>query len=135
MSSALFTPEGMATQRRIQPLSGMADDTSLGTVTEFAESTSVLVALITLKIIGSHVLRWPLSIEVFKIADYYVAEEHEFGLWSDGVTVDEAIDGIQAFFSHEYSRYISTPNERMDLLARREKKKYIQWVGDQKGAI
>ena len=77
---------------------------------------------------GSDALRWPLFVKIFKFEGYYIAEEHEFSLWSDGATIQEALDGIQAFFLHEYQRYVDTPNEMMDLIARQEKRKYADWV-------
>ncbi len=105
-----------------------AKTTSPEMTIEPAEDTSFLVASRALNKIGSLSLKWPLPVEIFKFGNYYIAEEHEFSLWSDGATIKEALDGIQAFFLHEYQRYIDTPNEVMDLIARREKKKYNRWV-------
>ncbi|MBA7655657.1 MAG: hypothetical protein GH143_02210 [Calditrichaeota bacterium] len=102
--------------------------TTVDTIEKQAEGTALLVVLVHLSEIGPHKLKWPIVIEVYKVNNIYIAEDHEFNLWGDGTTIDEAIDSIQAFFSHEYQRYIDIPDDRMDLLARREKSKYIQWV-------
>lgn len=93
-----------------------------------AMETSLLVYLSTVREIGPYQLRWPLSILVYRDGDYYIAENNEFDLWCDGLTVSEAINGLMGFFSHEAERFLNTPEERMDLLARREKRKYQQWL-------
>ncbi len=75
--------------------------------------------------ISSYALNWPLRVRVKPVEGMYVAIEDEFDLWSDGETEIDAIEGVKSFFLQVLKRYLETPDDRLELLARREKKQYI----------
>ena len=75
--------------------------------------------------IGRYALNWPLWVRVKPVDDIYVAIEDEFDLWSDGVTEQDAIEGVKSFFLQVLRRYKETPDDRLELLARQEKRQYI----------
>ena len=75
--------------------------------------------------IGHYDLKWPLRVRVKHADEMYVAIEDEFDLWSDGPTELDAIEGVKLFFLQVLRRYIETPDDRLELLARQEKRLYI----------
>ena len=90
--------------------------------------TKMLVDIREIEKVAEYELQWPLRVHLYKTKDLIFAEEQEFGLWSDGEDIEEAIEGLKAFFKHEYLGYLETPEEEMDLLARQEKAKFLAWV-------
>ena len=75
--------------------------------------------------IGRYDLNWPLRVRVKPADDMYVAIEDDFDLWSDGPTEHDAIEGVKSFFLQVLRRYKETPDDRLELLARQEKRQYI----------
>ena len=88
-------------------------------------TVSTIVSEYRIDQIGRYELNWPLRVRVKRADDMYVAIEDEFDLWSDGPTEQDAIEGVKSFFLQVLRRYKETPDDRLELLARQEKRQYI----------
>ena len=101
-------------------------DMSKNVITTMPVRTTVTtVSEYNIRQISSYALNWPLRVRVKPVEGMYVAIEDEFDLWSDGETEIDAIEGVKSFFLQVLKRYLETPDDRLELLARREKKQYI----------
>lgn len=127
MSEFVSLPEdSIATSSPIIPMDYSGD--SHAYAINRTSETKPLIDIRTIKKVAGYELKWPLWILLYKTEELIIAEELELGLWSDGDDIEEAIEGVIAFFRHEYLEYLKTSDDEMDLLARQEKAKFLAWV-------